>query len=125
MSAKARKTNWRPSGGDRPPGLDFDEIESYLSQQVEIRQAQQLAERFADRLPWLTASQRQVVVRHYTVDRLHHMSHAASHHVAERDRPSPLPDRTRRARLVATLLCAVAVAVGAASELIAVLAARR
>lgn len=123
MSANAGKTNWQPSGGDQPLSLDFDEIESYLSRQVEIRQAQRFAEQFADRLPWLTAAQRQDVIRHYTADWLRHTGHIASHYL-ERQQLSALRHRTQRTRLVAALLCVVAVTVGAVSELTAVLAAQ-
>lgn len=45
-------------------------IEGYLLFQAEMRKARQEAEDFADRLPWLTAGQREDVVRHYAQARV-------------------------------------------------------
>ncbi|MCQ4041412.1 hypothetical protein ACFOSC_13215 [Streptantibioticus rubrisoli] len=124
MSANTDKPNWQPSGRDQSHGLNIDEIESYLCQQAYIGKAQHFAERFADRMPWLTTSQRQVVIRHYSADWLNHMDHLASRYEERRQQDS-LRHRSQKARLVALLLGAVAVTAGTVAELTSLLAARR
>ena len=46
------------------------ELEGYLRCETDIAEAQQEAETFADRMPWLTSVQREELVRLYTDDRL-------------------------------------------------------
>ncbi|WP_269858089.1 hypothetical protein [Streptomyces sp. RPT161] len=123
MSTEASRTNRRPSESDPHDGLDITEIESYLSRQAEISQAQHFAERFADRMPWLTASQRQDVIRHYIADRLHLMDHIAScyrhqHHL------DALRFRSQKMRLIATLLGVITVTAGTVAMLAEMLAAQ-
>lgn len=45
-------------------------IEGYLLAQSRVREAEQEAEAFAGRLPWLTGAQREEIVRIYTQDRI-------------------------------------------------------
>nr|WP_042417039.1 hypothetical protein [Streptacidiphilus anmyonensis] len=45
-------------------------LEGYLYWQAETARAQEEAERFADRLPWLTSGQREDVIRLYREERL-------------------------------------------------------
>jgi hypothetical protein len=124
VSANTDKPSWQPSGRDPSQGLNIDEIESYLCQQAYIGQAQHFAERFADRMPWLTTSQRQVVIRHYIADWMNHMDHLASRY-EERRQQDNLRHRSQKTRLVALLLGAVAVTAGTVAELMSLLAARR
>jgi hypothetical protein len=60
-------------------------LEGYLYWQAETARAQQDAERFADRLPWLTTSQREDVIRLYRQQRLE-SSRAFIDRVADRAR---------------------------------------
>ncbi|MET9422408.1 MULTISPECIES: hypothetical protein [unclassified Streptomyces] len=45
-------------------------LEGYLLAQSRLQEAQQEAEAFAGRMPWLTSAQREEVVRAYTQDRI-------------------------------------------------------
>ena len=65
---EARGGMAEPAPGECAKGVS--EIEGYLLWQAETAAARDHAERFADRLPWLTCGQREEVVRAYTADRL-------------------------------------------------------
>ncbi|UNS95404.1 hypothetical protein MMF93_02165 [Streptomyces tubbatahanensis] len=54
----------------RQTAADINRIEGYLLLQAERDEAQAQAEAFAARMPWLTAGQRDEVVRLYTADRM-------------------------------------------------------
>ncbi|RCG29306.1 hypothetical protein DTL70_00325 [Streptomyces diacarni] len=54
----------------RQTAADINRIEGYLLLQAERGEAEAQAEAFAARMPWLTAGQREEVVRLYTADRM-------------------------------------------------------
>ncbi|RAG85582.1 hypothetical protein DN069_11525 [Streptacidiphilus pinicola] len=89
-------------------------MEGFLVWQAEAKQARSAAQRFADRLPWLTTAQRDEVIRVYTADRLE-TSRATVCHLAERSQAMRQEYTARystlRARLLGWSLAAAAVAV--------------
>ena len=89
----------------------LNEMEGYLLSQAEAAAALSGAEAFAARMPWLTAAQRDEVVRLYTADRLE-VSRAALRRVADRALELQCQYSTRyhalQAKLLALFLSALA-----------------
>jgi hypothetical protein len=94
----------------REQARGINELEGYLLWQAETASAQEQADAFANRLPWLTGEQRAVVVREYAADRLE-VSRAVVRRIAGRARELQAEYcaryRTLRMRLVALLVMAV------------------
>jgi hypothetical protein len=124
VSTETGKTNRRSPHSGPPHDLNIDEIESYLSRQAKISRAQRFAERFADRMPWLTTPQRQDLIRHYITDWLHLTDHISSRYQGQRHQDA-LRYRSQKMRLVATLLGVVTATAGTVAVLTTMLAARR
>lgn len=68
MSGKAGNKNGALGGREAAAGIE--RVEGYLFWQAQRRNAEAEAERFCDRLPWLTDAQRREAVRVYAGQRL-------------------------------------------------------
>jgi hypothetical protein len=91
------------SGPAPDPDTGLRHLEGYLVWQAETTDARSAAHRFTDRLPWLTAAQRDEVIRVYTADHLD-ASRKSIHHLAERSRGMQREYTARYATLRARLL---------------------
>jgi hypothetical protein len=100
----------KPDAPDSAAGLRM--LEGYLYWQAETARAQQDAEQFADRLPWLTTSQRDDVIRLYRQERLE-TSRAFLDRIAQRVRglQSEYADRYQYLK-IRVLAASVATAAG-------------
>ncbi|MEY9957434.1 Flp pilus assembly protein TadB [Streptacidiphilus sp. MAP5-52] len=101
-----------PDGAHLEEGLHH--LEGFLVWQAEAKQARSAAQRFSDRLPWLTTAQREEVIRVYTADRME-TSRATIRRLAERSNAMRQEYTARystlRARLFGWSLAATAVAI--------------